>query len=1717
MIPHNVSPKRKRLRRDDKKDKKPPPQQLMVSHLLRRTPKSLHELQGPEVLIASELPQGFPPELAYRALAAYSLIRTLSIQLRLSPFTPNVFLRALMLPYPDRLMGKIHVALLRVLLPQLKMGYSYRDNGGGLCVAKRRRVDGVWWDLRGGDNLTYLDGITWPLFYDDYVHLTADHLWELMNDTNQHIDHNSFLFDSNPHAEYAEKQEDRTESAKVTAATQSIVSLSMQQNGMAVPSETGQMIAGIQTSPMQTRRRPKTRQLSPPPPVDSDSDVAMDSGSEFNSDMEEDEEDDDDDEDYGAMPRKRPRVRTRPRPRRNASTNGNSQVAATPKKSPPTPGSRVLEAYAAVSPGVFVSLRSQMSPSMATSAAGVSNSTLNSRLPVNGKGTAKRDRLQQSVPAPQPDKPAAKRMKPYVPNASVTAIPYVQTPIYLPTQGPPPVPPPNPKVMKANQLQNSMAPISKPPAVLLNHNGTRAVPSPQPTRPVAETPVRPVAGAPVRPVAPPNHKVMNAAQLQNSMAPIPKRSYVPNSLGTSPPPANGHGPPMRPAVPHLGMPTPAYVPQPAASKPYSSIVSGYPPQIQVNNKTVPPAASTWKPNVKVKVKAPEIPRLDPSEPNMNAYVVSSDCADSIQSLIAGRGIQRKGSESLQPPLLGKNGEADKATGREPNGEATSGKACEGSEAQECESGGSAIASRTTLSQATDDTCDESKRVEASENVSRLLDPAVEAENQTDEQGREAFPGEPDEWPQFTPIEAMRKGIPYHRLPLEEKLRVLEFLLDELLTVDSVALEFGSRGYNVDRQYFRYGDLPSKEELESLVNQDDCGICGAEGELLCCDGCIRSYHRQCIGMAPGAPLPEGKWLCPECTTVDPARFGTLRGGQKGSLDWFSLSDIEERDAEEEMPRTYQMKNVEFLVVHGFVFARQASDKCDELSSSNGNSDGRDRAPNQYLPLAQKDLYRLLQSIGPNIASRWPFSQIPLDPPKLWMNVYKPERTQQMTRYFAHRESFDPCFQLNLYRLAPLPLSMQSKGSNKTILLLSDYETQCSVADMRNLSQALSRDMSKDVEIARHLNSNTLLFNPYEMIANYLVGLETSLRRGCLLDEDWAIRNGVHDPQRWHREVRQCRSIKKLATKLVGLIDACHSRAFLEGWKDVASAAIGSKKEMFDTSSSTGLGEGKRYETLPDGWTPEREMARRRWQRARDSNILTLLSKDSFHLDGSAHTVESLAAKLGRKRKDDTTITKKAYWAQETVVDGERGMEGNKSSSPTNRPSLTAMPQKLPSENASSSTPFRKSPERLDDCSTNGNTNENATSNKSAAASLETNGASVGDTKLPPSKSPSDDRDMTDIAVDESAPTLSAVPNETRASDVVGKSTQRTQLHKSDIESSFASSLSPSTVPVDKTSVALQPETASVESPCIGESAQSESFQGHVASQSTVIASSSGSGTQEEATVAATNEKLNTKHESSSTENSETGISEPPSTEKMVPENVANGSLCISNEIEKKNEKTPTAEDQKEGTHKTASPSEEPSSKSTMKPLKRLYKKKAGNSSKRTRRSGRLHDRHSFSEKIGSIIPGSEHLSLEVPTEEATYNEGGHFDQVAVIDNERKRRLNRLEMLVVHPDEKVPHWPLAGRKLFEPLGYLPSSEMRRLGRNAGLVAAEFVRYTASEVGEVSLYHAWRKRMLMVNSFEDLIAQIRILDSFLDSEVSSLTMQLSYSDYFSCLHLF
>lgn len=181
------------------------------------TPANTKPSKSPKSLVHSnknriEIPAEFPPRHAYRATAAYSLLRTLSKELRLSPFTLQSFLSALMLPIPSRLLGEIHVRVMRVLFADIGMGsYARHGQGEGPMFLKRivrgnksesigkggdDDVDKAGSDniveefvrARSCDNLFYMDNLTWPLFYEDYAVATEDKFLNDLDDNEEFID-----------------------------------------------------------------------------------------------------------------------------------------------------------------------------------------------------------------------------------------------------------------------------------------------------------------------------------------------------------------------------------------------------------------------------------------------------------------------------------------------------------------------------------------------------------------------------------------------------------------------------------------------------------------------------------------------------------------------------------------------------------------------------------------------------------------------------------------------------------------------------------------------------------------------------------------------------------------------------------------------------------------------------------------------------------------------------------------------------------------------------------------------------------------------------------------------------------------------------------------------------------------------------------------------------------------------------------------------------------------------------------------------------------------------------------------------------------------------------------------------------------------------------------------------------------------------------------------
>jgi hypothetical protein len=181
------------------------------------------------------------------------------------------------------------------------------------------------------------------------------------------------------------------------------------------------------------------------------------------------------------------------------------------------------------------------------------------------------------------------------------------------------------------------------------------------------------------------------------------------------------------------------------------------------------------------------------------------------------------------------------------------------------------------------------------------------------------------------------------------------------------------------------------------------------------------------------------------------------------------------------------------------------------------------------------------------------------------------------------------------------------------------------------------------------------------------------------------------------------------------------------------------------------------------------------------------------------------------------------------------------------------------------------------------------------------------------------------------------------------------------------------------------------------------------------------------------------------------------------------------------------------------------------------KKGGNVKSRRastrRRSGRLQVRSAFHEEIELLVAGKSSAS-ELSLSEIDHRGASNASGVSSIDKVRLAKISQLEELLLEPFEQQSHWPMAGRKLFEPEGILHPRAMKWLGRKGGTKHAPSITYTeVYEVGLSCVSQNWRKKTLSCKSFESLLLQIRVLDSYLNKPVSRLFILSPFVCIFSC----
>ncbi|XP_042574092.1 autoimmune regulator-like [Cyprinus carpio] len=65
-----------------------------------------------------------------------------------------------------------------------------------------------------------------------------------------------------------------------------------------------------------------------------------------------------------------------------------------------------------------------------------------------------------------------------------------------------------------------------------------------------------------------------------------------------------------------------------------------------------------------------------------------------------------------------------------------------------------------------------------------------------------------------------------------------------------------------QNYVHQQGEPSTRVMDVESNDDECTVCKDGGELICCDGCPRAFHLNCL-VPPLTSIPSGTWRCQLC--------------------------------------------------------------------------------------------------------------------------------------------------------------------------------------------------------------------------------------------------------------------------------------------------------------------------------------------------------------------------------------------------------------------------------------------------------------------------------------------------------------------------------------------------------------------------------------------------------------------------------------------------------------------------------------------------------------------------------------------------------------------------------------------------------------------------------------------------------------------------------------
>ena len=130
-----------------------------------------------------------------------------------------------------------------------------------------------------------------------------------------------------------------------------------------------------------------------------------------------------------------------------------------------------------------------------------------------------------------------------------------------------------------------------------------------------------------------------------------------------------------------------------------------------------------------------------------------------------------------------------------------------------------------------------------------------------------------------------------------------------------------------------------------------------------------------------------------------------------------------------------------------------------------------------------------------------------------------------------------------------------------------------------------------------NVSIPVFDPIKPICNNMICLEQSLRNACLLNLNWGRnKHCLYNAGSWKKKVKQAKSIRKLCSLLIDLVDACCLKAFVLHWYNL-------KERNLIPDGGTGR---LVPSTLSDEWGPKQESIRHKWECCKGNKIQRLFN-------------------------------------------------------------------------------------------------------------------------------------------------------------------------------------------------------------------------------------------------------------------------------------------------------------------------------------------------------------------------------------------------------------------------------------------------------------------------------------------------------------------------------